>query len=222
MQEHFVKIISSEYITHDVKRFTVEKPNGYTFKPGQYTEIFINKPEWKNEKRTFCFTSLNNWKTLEFTIKIYRDHKGVTAQLEKLQAGEEIIIRDPLGTIIYKGKGVFIAAGAGITPFIAIFRQLKKDNDLKGNILIDSNKTSEDIILKDEFEKMLGNNFHKVLTREHVIGFLDKRIDEEYLKVVIRNFSQHFYVCGPKSFVERIQNILIILGVKPDTIVIEK
>src|ERR1051325_1990376 len=209
MEEHIVKILGSEYITHDVKRFTIEKPKGYSFKAGQATEVSINKPEWKEEKRPFTFTSLNDWKNLEFTIKIYRERNGVTAQLEKLQAGDELIIRDVWGTINYKGKGVFIAGGAGITPFIAIFRQLNKDKKLKGNKLIFSNKTSADIILKNEFQKMLKNDFYIVLTRERVIGFTDKRIDEDYLKDTIKNFSQHFYICGPEPFVKDIQNMLL-------------
>jgi len=33
----------TEFVTHDVKRFIVEKPEGFSFKPGQATEIAINK-----------------------------------------------------------------------------------------------------------------------------------------------------------------------------------
>jgi ferredoxin-NADP reductase len=222
MEEYIVKILSTEYITHDVKRFVVEKPAGYVFKAGQATEVSINKPEWKNEKRPFSFTSLNSWKRLEFIIKIYRKSNGVTSQLERLQTGDELIIREPWGTIAYKGKGVFIAGGAGITPFIAILRQLEANNTLAGNKLIFSNKTSSDIILKREFEEMLGDDFHIVLTREHVIGFLDRRIDEGYLMDTIKDFSNYFYICGPELFVKSIQEILIILGAKSEAVIIEK
>jgi ferredoxin-NADP reductase len=126
------------------------------------------------------------------------------------------------GAITYKGRGVFIAGGAGITPFISIFRQLEKDKNLEGHKLIFSNKTSEDVILRDEFEPMLGDNFINVLTREKVIGFIDKRIDKELLKSVVRNFSQHFYVCGPEEFTKNIQGMLVELGADAQTVVIEK
>jgi ferredoxin-NADP reductase len=222
MEEHVVKILSTEYVTHNVKRFKLQKPKGYSFVPGQATELSINKPGWENEKRPFTFTSLNEWPELEFTIKIYRDHHGVTEQLEKLQTGSELIIHDVWGVINYKGPGVFIAGGAGITPFIAILRQLKHDGKLKGNSLIFSNMTSDDIIIKDELEKMLGKNFHNVLTREQVIGYLDRRIDENYLIDTVKNFSQHFYVCGPDQFVKDIEKMLVNLGAQADTIVFEK
>src|SRR4051812_30264459 len=127
MEEHIVKVLKTESLTHDVKRITVEKPAGYHFEPGQATEVAINKPEWKSERRPFTFTSLNDSKTLEFTIKVYDDHQGVTQQIGKLKPGDELLIHDVWGAVTYKGPGVFIAGGAGITPFIAIFRQLEKD-----------------------------------------------------------------------------------------------
>ena len=82
--------------------------------------------------------------------------------------------------------------------------------------------TSEDIILHDEFEKMLGPEFHNVLTREHVVGFTGRHIDEEYLINTVRNFSQHFYVCGPDPFFKDIEAILTKLGASGDAIVFEK
>ena len=138
----------SGQVTHDVKRFRVEKPEGYSFIPGQATEVSINTPELKDEKRPFTFTCLNREPYLEFTIKIYPSHNGITNELGKLNPGAELIIRDVWGAISYKGKGVFIAGGAGITPFISIFRDLRTKNEISGNTLIFANKTKADIILE--------------------------------------------------------------------------
>ena len=158
MEETIVKIISIEPVTHNVKRFTLQKPEGYSFNPGQATEVSINTPELRDEKRPFTFTCLPDDDHLEFTIKIYRDHNGVTNALGNLKHDDELIVRDVWGAIEYKGPGTFIAGGAGVTPFIAIFRKLAKDGEVGDNKLIFSNRTSKDIILKDEFEKILGNN----------------------------------------------------------------
>lgn len=222
MADHIVKILLTEYVTPDVKRFVVEKPAGYTFTPGQATDVSINMEGLKEHKRPFTFTSLNDWSYLEFTIKIYREHKGVTKELELMQAGEELIIGEPYGAISYKGPGVFLAGGAGVTPFIAIFRQLFSDNNIAGNMLIFSTQTSKDVIYGNELVAMLGENFYHVLTRENVIGFHDKRIDEGYLKETIRNFSREFYVCGPPDFVTDINNFLTGLGADSERIVFEK
>src|SRR5688572_7026373 len=182
MMETTTRILDITPVTHDVNRFRLEKPEGYRFNPGQATEVSINTSKWKEEKRPFTFTSLNEDPFLEFTIKSYRDHDGMTNELGKLHPGDELIIRDVWGAIEYKGPGFFIAGGAGITPFIAILRRLHKDKKLDGNKLFFSNKTSNDIILKDEFNAMLGEDAKFVITNEPDSSYYNGFINEEFLK----------------------------------------
>lgn len=220
-----VAIKSIEKVTHDVKQFTYEKPDGFTFTPGQATEVAINKEGWKEEKRPFTFTSLNEDPNLQFTIKIYEDHDGVTNQIGKLKVGDEFIIDDPWGTIEYKGPGVFLAGGAGVTPFIAILRQLHKDEELEGNKLIFANKTAKDVILRGEFERMLDKDFISVLSDEKGTDkdiFLDGFIDKDFLADQIKDFEQPFYVCGPPAFNENMMKYLKELGAEPDSLVFEE
>ena len=220
MESHIVKILKIENVTHDVKRFKVEKPKGYQFRPGQATEVAINGREETVGKGPFTFTSLNEDAQLEFTIKIYND--GLTKELGKLKAGDELLIHDVWGAIVYQGPGVFIAGGAGVTPFIAILRQLYKDGKIESNRLIFSNKTETDIILKEEFEKILGSQFINVITKQKSEKYLSGRIDEEMIKNNINNFNQNFYICGPDEFVENINGILKKMGVPDTKIVVEE
>lgn len=222
MSENIVKVISIDSLTHDVNKIVTNKPDGYSFLPGQATEASINQPELKNEKRPFTFTSLNEWEHLEFTIKSYYDHNGVTKEIGELKSGDELIIRDVWGSINYKGKGVFIAGGAGVTPFIAILRDLNSKNKISGHKLIFSNKTADDIILKEEFSAMLGDNFINILTREKKDEYYNGRIDEKFLNKHIKDFNEYFYICGPKEFVKDIKNILQISGVENNSIILEK
>ena len=231
MVQTIVKIISIEPVTHNVKRFTLEKPKDYSFNPGQATEVSINTPGLKEERRPFTFTCLPEDDHLEFTIKIYSDHNGVTKALGNVKAGDELIVRDVWGAIEYKGPGTFIAGGAGVTPFIAIFRRLHKDGKVdarpddpfgRGNKLIFSNRTSKDIILKDEFDKILGKNFINILTEEKGENFEHARINEEYLKKNITDFRQHFYICGPDPMIKDISDALTKLGADIESVVFEK
>ena len=222
MVHTIVKIISIEPVTHNVKKFTLEKPKDYSFNPGQATEVSINTTELKEERRPFTFTCLPEDDHLEFTIKIYTDHDGVTNALGNLKPGDELIVRDVWGAIEYKGEGVFIAGGAGVTPFIAIFRHLHKQGKVGSNKLIFSNKTSKDIILKEEFGKILGENFINILTDEKSDKYEYGRINEDYLKKNISNFQQHFYICGPDAFVKDISEALTKLGADVDRVVFEK
>lgn len=222
------KILSVGSITHDVKCFVVEKPEGYKFSPGQATEIAINKNGWEDKKRPFTFTSLNEDDFLEFIIKKYPvgkypKHGGVTEKLHTLTAGDELLFDDPWGTINYKGVGTFIAGGAGITPFIAIIRNLKMKGEVKGNRLFFSNKTEKDIILEKELKSIFSkSNLILTLTREKANGYLNERIERNFLKKYLANYNQNFYVCGPKKMVEGIKKILDGLGASTDSIVFEE
>lgn len=218
-----IEIKEIRQVTHDVKQFTVEKPEGFEFEPGQATELSIDKEGWRDEKRPFTFTSLNEDPDLEFVIKIYPDHNGVTEQIGKLETGDSFIIRDAWGTIQYKGPGVFLAGGAGVTPFIAILRDLYRRAKIDGNHLIFSNKTEKDIILEDEFRKMLGDRFLNTLTREDDSdGYLTEYIDKEFIEEHIDDYNQNFYVCGPTMFVTDISTYLQELGADTDGIVFEE
>jgi ferredoxin-NADP reductase len=220
--ESIVKILSTRQVTHDVKSYRVEKPNDYRFEPGQATEVSINQDKWKSERRPFTFTSLNDWPYLEFTIKSYHDHDGVTNALDTLKIGDELILRDVWGAIAYKGEGYFIAGGAGITPFIAILRQLHHNNSIGNNQLFFSNKTASDIILHDELNNMLGNNAHYVLTKEDHPSFEKGYINRDFLTTHIKDFTKPFYICGPDKMVEGISQILTELGASPESVVFEK
>ena len=112
--------------THNVKTFRVTKPPGFSFTPGQATDLSINKEGWKDNKHPFTFTCLPSDDYLEFTIKLYDNPQGVTNHLKSIKTGEEFEISEAWGAIEYKGEGVFIAGGAGVTPFISIFRHLNK------------------------------------------------------------------------------------------------
>jgi glycine betaine catabolism B len=222
MEQHIVKILAIHDVTHDVRAYRLEKPSGYRFTPGQATDVTINKDGWRDEKRPFTFTGLNEYPYLEFTIKSYHDHDGVTNELYKLKASDELIIHDVWGAIAYKGPGYFLAGGAGITPFIAILRQQYKDNAITGNVLFFSNKTENDIIHHQELKKMLGDDARFVVTNEKASSYPHGPIDKAFLQREVRDFSKPFYICGPDKMVADLSNTLTELGAKPDAVVFEK
>jgi ferredoxin-NADP reductase len=55
MENHIVKIVSVESVTHDVKRFTIQKPEGFKFIPGQATEVSINTPALKMKSDLYIY-----------------------------------------------------------------------------------------------------------------------------------------------------------------------
>jgi ferredoxin-NADP reductase len=221
MESHIVKIKNIHKVTHDVLGIRVEKPAGYTFVPGQATEVAINRENWIKERRPFTFTCLPTEDYLEFTIKTYPSRQGVTNELLKLKPDDELIIHDVWGAIHYKGPGLFIAGGAGVTPFIAIFRHLASGNNVNGNRLLFANKTKDDIILRDELAGMLGENMINVLSDEDVSGYRHGFITQDVLKETLPGFDKNVYICGPPPMMDAMMKSLGNLGVSEKLVTVE-
>ena len=217
------EILSIEPLTRDVHRFRMTRPQGFDYQPGDATELALDREGWRDETRPFTMTSLPAQETLEFTIKRYPDHDGVTCRIHELLVGEAICIAEPFRTFRYKGRGVFIAGGAGLTPFLAILRDLKSRNELAGNTLVFANKTEQDIICRDELDKMPGLKVVHVLSEERRSGMHHGLVDEDLLgEVTGGDLDRQFYVCGPPPMMEAVKGHLAAAGVRPDAVSLDE
>jgi ferredoxin-NADP reductase len=219
--EHTITIRAIEPLTHDVRRYRCDKPAGYEFEPGQATDVRLDQDGWRDETRPFTFTSLPEHDHLEFTIKSYPDHDGVTAQIGMADVGDRLIIGGAWGAITDQGAGTFIAGGAGVTPFIAILRDRLVRDDLDGCHLIFSNLTERDIIMRTEFEGMVGLRTTFLVTDEPDSPLAADLLDKTSLDRLIDDVDQQFYVCGPPPMIDAVTSALQSLGVDGARITVE-
>jgi len=222
MKKHMVEILEIFPITHDVKCFRTEKPGGYDFEPGQATEIFLDHEDWRDEGRPFTFTNLPDEDYLEFIIKEYPDHEGVTRELHKLNPRDTLLLDEVFGAIKYSGEGLFIAGGAGVTPFISILRMLKEKDQLNNNKLIFGNKTSADIILHDELKEMLGDNLIHIFSDESSDEYRSGLISRELIVDHLNSDHSRIYLCGPPPMMKKVKGYLEDLEISSDNIVEEE
>ena len=216
------RLLMSGFVTHDTRRFVLERPRGFRFEPGQGVELTIERDPWKGEGHPFTPTCLAEDQALELTVKRYPEREGFTAALHGLEPGAPLALSDPFGTIAYKGPGVFIAAGAGITPFLAILRRLAADHRLDGHALLFSNKTEDDVICGPELRQYLGSRAVFTFTRGHHGADEGRHIDSGFLHGHVDRFDRFFYVCGPPAFVESVNADLLSLGAHPDQLIYER
>jgi ferredoxin-NADP reductase len=99
---------------------------------------------------------------------------------------------------------------------------LHKAGKLADNQLFFSNKTEKDIILREELTRMMGKNAVYIITEENTTKYQNAFINEEFLKLNIKDFSRHFYLCGPPKMVDSLTETLVKLGASPDSVVFEK
>lgn len=217
--DHTVEILDTGFVTHDVKRLHVSRPEGFEWTPGQGVELALDRKGWREEGRPFTPTCRTDARVLEFTIKGYPDHDGVTSRLHELEPGDRLLMSEPFGTLTWQGPGTFLAGGAGVTPFLGIFRNAREE-ELAECVLHFSNKTPADVICEKELRWLLGDRCHLTCTRESGPGYDHRRLDRDYLDAAVEEAEGPFYVCGTPDFVEELRAALEEMGA--ETVVVEE
>ncbi len=218
---HHLTLRHIEKVAHDACRLVFDRPSGFDFTPGEATEMALDRDGWREEWRPFTLTSQPEDDHLEYVIKLYPSHAGVTNEIGTLVPGETVQIGEPWGAIHDAGPGTFIAGGAGVTPFIPILRRRARDGTLGDSHLVFANKDERDILLRAEWEGMDGLRTTFVLDADRP-GFPQGPIDAELLEERVGDFSGIFYVCGPPAMIEAVIAALHDHGVSDVQIVQEQ
>ncbi len=204
-----------------VIRIRTTRPEGFSFRPGQYCDLAIDRPGFQDETRPFSFTGTPDESSLEFVVRVHRSHRGVTAELRNLEPGSGLLLDEPEGTISYRGPGCFIAGGTGITPFLSIFRTHGGEADFATSSLLFCNKTESDHFLVDELAALFGSRVRFLVTHEPSQRFESGFIDIDLLRGCADPASL-FSVCGPDEMVKEVTTGLAALGVPDQNIIIEQ
>ncbi|EJF63681.1 hypothetical protein DICSQDRAFT_101612 [Dichomitus squalens LYAD-421 SS1] len=153
----------------------------------------------------------------------------VSNYLDCMEEGEEIDIRGPGGGIMYKGHGEFdidgeqyhfdkvnlVAGGSGLTPHWQFIHAVLSDKSDKTKIvLLDSNKSPSDILMRDALAKyseeeperfklvhILSEEPNEDVGAPYVVGRLNKEIMEEHFYPAAEGAGT--LLCGPPGLVEK-------------------
>ena len=204
---HVVTLEATRFETHDTKTFTFSSE--YVFEPGQFVNVRFEQDDALG-KRSFSIASGPHEK-LEITVK----RIGVfTNELFTAPIGTRFEIHGPLGLPYIRSSPedpyLLIAGGSGIAPF----RSLMRDHRLAETrfTLIDSNRTYDDIIYRDEIERWHAKVIH-TLTRENHHGIRHGRIDRGLLDRIPHIRDHRVLICGPPGLVSASIEHLLSLGI---------
>jgi cytochrome-b5 reductase len=218
------EIIEKTRLTHDTNqfRFNIPKDIKFDFLPGDHIKIYPDA----NDPLTFRpYTPSNTPETkdyFELIIKHYPDGK-VSGFMKDRVVGETIAMSGPdKGGHFEDGmakKVGMVAGGSGITPMISMVRSiLKRGLDVNISLLF-ANKTIDDIILKDEFDKYADQ--YENFTRYYILDKCPEgwemgggRITPELMREKLPNASDDtvIFVCGPPMMQLSLKKQLIELG----------
>ncbi len=122
-------VTKREDLTDDLWLIWVEKPEGFTFKPGQYCTLGVDGIE-----RAYSIASAPYEDELELFVELVPPPDGnLTPLLHKVSVGDKLSIRPRAkGLFVFHPekftKHLLVATVTGVVPYVSILRQYLHDN----------------------------------------------------------------------------------------------
>jgi ring-1,2-phenylacetyl-CoA epoxidase subunit PaaE len=229
---HRLKVKDIKNETEDTVSVAFDVPeaivNDYQFTSGQHlTFKLIHKGEEQRRSYSICKAPHEN--ELRVAVKKVKEGLFSTYFNEKLLVGDELEVMTPMGEFtlpLNKNNAksyLFFAAGSGITPIISLIKSILYTEPKSNVTLIYGNKTSLQIIFRDELEG-LKNSF---LTRFNLIHILSREnlgIEVQKGRITTQKCSDLFatflknqsideaLICGPEDMIHAVKNFLLEKG----------
>jgi len=217
----------------DVAGVAAETPRVKTIAFGQHVDLRLSAEGGYQAERSYSIASPPDGTRVELTVGRIDDGEVSPYLADELQPGDQIELRGPVGGYFVweppqGGPLLLVAAGSGVAPLMAIIRlRAAAGSDADTRLLI-SSRGWDDIIYREELERLNGNGLTVVhtLTPSQPPGWTGyvRRVDAEMLAEVGPSPAERprVYVCGPTLFVEAVAEVLVDLGHEPQAIKTER
>jgi ferredoxin-NADP reductase len=219
--------------TARVKTLALDVPAWTGHRAGQHVDVRLTAEDGYQAERSYSIASAPNGTHLELTVECLDDGEVSPYLTDELHSGDQLELRGPVGGYFVwepstGGPVLLVGGGSGVVPLMAMIREraaARSDVDMR---LLLSSRCWEEIIYRDELERLAGHGLAVVhtLTRSQPDGWTGyaRRVDAEMLAEVgpAADDRPHVYVCGPTPFVEAVANALVGLGHEPREIKTER
>jgi ferredoxin-NADP reductase len=217
--------------TPRVKTVVFDVPGWEGHRAGQHVDVRLTAEDGYQAQRSYSIASSPNESRLELTVERIDNGEVSPYLTEEARPGDQIEIRGPVGGFFVwdpdpGGPVLLVGGGSGVVPLMAMARQRAAHGDEVPTTLLYSARTWDDVIYRDELERLAGDGLDVVytLTREQPEGWRGyaRRVDRELLAEVAPEGLALAFVCGPTPFVEAVASALVDLGHDPYRIKTER
>ncbi|CAK0760657.1 2-polyprenylphenol hydroxylase-like oxidoreductase [Gammaproteobacteria bacterium] len=229
-------IIEKQFLTAHVIRLVLQQSNtmdnllSANIIAGQYMYLM---PSDKSIKRAYSLANFANWQgQLEFLIFLQPEGQ-FSRFLQNATKGDRMIAAGPQGNFNLHENGLkprwFIAGGTGLSPVLAMLRQMADFQEMHPTHLFFGLRYAEDIFCEKELielKQALPNfNFQICLSRaqpDWTGGYRDSVLNA--LTSALKNIKQStdIYLCGSDRLVDEILILLKTYKIKSDEIYYER
>jgi ferredoxin-NADP reductase len=197
--------------TKDTASVTIKPGWGFSadYRPGQYVGIGLRVDgRW----RSYSLTSVprRDEKCITITVKATPEGFLSTHLVNGVKPGTIVRLAAPKGDFALPdpppAKILFVSAGSGITPLMAMLRSLKARGQQPDIVHVHSAPSADAVIFHDELRALEaqqpGYRLHLQLTRE------DGKVEFEHIERVVPDWRDRpTWACGPTSMLDAVESV---------------
>jgi ferredoxin-NADP reductase len=211
--------------TPRVRTLELDVPGWPGHRAGQHVDVRLTAEDGYQAQRSYSIASAPG-EPLAITVERLEDGEVSPYLVDEARAGDRFEVRGPIGGYFVWDADepeavLLVAGGSGVVPLMAMARHRARTGAEAPMRLLYSSRTLEDVIYREELDRLAGGGFDVVhtLTREQPPGWSGyaRRIDPDLLAKVAFPAADEprVYVCGSTRFVDAAADGLVGLGYDP-------
>ncbi|UZJ44450.1 FAD-dependent oxidoreductase [Marinimicrobium sp. C6131] len=232
MTSYTVKLKQAREVAEETLALHLEKPEGFTFKPGQFVECkLIDPPETDEEGSGRAFSLANAPHEPDLMVATRLRDSAFKRVLQSLKPGATLELEGPFGSFVLHNKtqtpAVFLTGGIGITPVRSIILDALHRRLAHRILLFYANRRPEDAAFLEELNSPRDTDPHytfiPLMTQADQsssdwrgeTGRINRALLEKYLDDLT---APIYYLDGPAGMVNAMRQLLNEAGVDDDNI----
>lgn len=221
-----VKLIRKTEVAEGTMQFTIEKPDGFEYRAGQFGDLVLPPSSGLGE---------NNKHGFSFVSAPYEEHLAMATRMRSTSSFKNAIRDVPDGSMIQMlalwgdftlqkntaKPAVFVIGGIGITPVRSIIAQATHDKTDHKITLIYANRSAEQTAYVADLEQFAAENpnFNFVPVYTSTEGHVDADTIKKHVPDIE---APRYYLSGPEGMVKAMRALLVEIGADEDMIKTEE
>lgn len=216
------EVIEVKNETADSATVTIKPGWGFAadYQPGQYVGIGL-RVDGRWHWRSYSLTSVPTRRGKQISITVKATPEGFLSShlVNGVKPGTIVRLAAPKGDFNLPDpppdKLLFVSAGSGITPLMAMLRSLTARGQTPDIVHIHSAPSAESVIFYDELRELEttqpGYRLHLQLTEE------DGKVDFEHLDQLVEDWTDRpTWACGPAPMLDTVEKVWDAAGLGDD------
>ena len=222
--------------TPRARTITLDVPDWPGHVAGQHVDVRLTAPDGYSAVRSYSIASASNSeKRIDLTVERLPDGEVSPYLTEELQVGDLLELRGPIGGwFVWRSEQTepvqLVAGGSGIVPLMSMIRSRAEAHSTVPFRLLYSVREPEAVFYRDELQALTAQQQSVTIsyayTRATPKGWPRPagRIDAALVAETTWSADRlpTCYVCGPTSFVETANSLLIAAGISGNMIKTER